>query len=66
MIRVDVEDYCQECLEFTPDVTSPIRIDSDDNKTPVFTDTVIQCKYRKRCANIVRYLKHRTESEASG
>lgn len=56
MIRVDVEEYCQQCLDFSPEVIKPIRVSASDGKV-TFTDTVIQCKYRKRCCGMMRYLK---------
>ena len=63
MIRVDVEEYCQSCLDFTPDVIKPIRT-TDGEST--LTDTIIQCKYRKRCAGIKRYLEQQAKGEAVG
>lgn len=55
MIRVDVEGYCQSCLDFSPDVAKPIRVTTSGGEI-TFTDTVIQCEYRKRCAGIKRFL----------
>ena len=72
MIRVDVEDYCHACLDFTPDVIKPERYSASTappDSTEVFvyyTDTVVQCKYRKRCAGIKRYLEQQTKGEVSG
>ena len=64
MIRIDVEGYCHNCLDFEADVTKPVR-DIHDN---VWSDTVIQCEYRKRCAGIRRYLEQQSkyETEAVG
>ena len=64
MIRIDVEGYCHNCLDFESDVTKPVR-NIDDN---TWSDTVIQCKYRKRCSGIKRYLEHQLagETEAVG
>ena len=63
MIRIDVEGYCHGCLDFEADVTKPARITDD-----TWSDTVIQCKYRKRCSGIKRYLetKVKDETEAVG
>ncbi len=55
MIRVDVEDYCQQCLDFTPDVAPAVRTYEDGTMSQ--TDTVIRCQYRRRCAGIKRYLE---------
>ena len=64
MIRIDVEGYCQACLDFEPDVVKPVR----NLDTNTWSDTVVQCKYRKRCAGIRRYLEQnmREETEAVG
>lgn len=55
MIRVEVEEYCQHCLDFTPDVTKPERCYVGVDEV-FFGDTIIRCEYRKRCAGIKRYL----------
>lgn len=64
MIRIDVEGYCHNCLDFEADVTKPVR-DLHDN---AWSDTVVQCEYRKRCASIRRYLEQQSkyETEAVG
>ena len=66
MIRVDVEDYCQNCLVFHPDVTPPTRVlwSADKDDTGV-SDTVIKCTYRKRCAGIKRYLENQAKNEVN-
>lgn len=65
MIRIDVEDYCHSCCDFSPDVTPPTRLFSE-NMTVTQTDTVVQCKYRRRCEAIKRYLDQQMKGEASG
>lgn len=67
MIKVDVEGYCQACLDFTPDVVKPQRIFAVGNGEPIdLTDTIIQCKYRKRCEAITRYLDRQMKGEVLG
>ena len=58
MIKLDVEGYCQQCLDFSPEVTRPERVTDVTGKFIGYSDTVIQCKYRKRCSGIKRYLEH--------
>lgn len=65
MIRIYVEDYCQSCMEFAPDVTPPQRSFSD-NGAVIQTDTIIQCKHRRRCEAIKRYLDQQMKGEVSG
>lgn len=64
MIRVDVEDYCQNCLDFNPDVSKAERVTLGDEAS--YTDTIIRCKYRKRCCGIRRFLEHQMKEEVSG
>lgn len=66
MIRVDVENYCQSCLDFQSDVVRPIRAYREGNGEAYWTDTIVQCEHRKRCANIKRYLEQQTKGEACG
>ena len=65
MIRVDVEDYCQSCMDFSPDIIPPQRSFSD-NGVVKQTDTIIQCKRRKRCETMIRFLEQQLKGEVSG
>lgn len=60
MIRVEVEEYCNHCLDFSPDVTNAERVCIGDGEV-VVGDTIIRCKYRKRCGAITRFLKKQLE-----
>lgn len=64
MIKVEVEDYCQECLDFTPDLIKPERIRTEGGQL-MYTDTIVQCKYHKRCAGVARYLQSQIKGEVS-
>lgn len=56
MIRIDIQEYCHECVDFKPDVERPVRMFGDDNAV-IQTDTVVRCEYRGRCEAIRRYLE---------
>ena len=63
-IRIEVKEYCADCLDFEADVTSPERTSlyGSDSSEPVAvyqTDTIVRCKYAKRCEGIKRYLEKR-------
>lgn len=62
MIRLEVEGYCQSCLDFEPDVTKPTRVIPIDGEC-FFTNTIVQCTNRKRCAGIRRYLEQQLKAE---
>lgn len=52
-IELQVEDYCQKCPDFEPDVTKLLA--TGLGKEPI--TTTITCKRKRRCAGLVRYLK---------
>lgn len=56
MIQIDVRPYCESCCDFTPDVEHPTKLYADF-EVYCQSDTIIRCKYRKRCENMVRYLQ---------
>jgi hypothetical protein len=60
MIRVEVQDYCQSCLEFEPDVENPTLLYAAFEVIEQ-TDTVIRCKHRTRCENIKRHIDKEKE-----
>lgn len=63
MIRVDVKDYCSECLDFQPNVERPEKFYNDMTMI-VITDTIIRCQNRKRCECIRQYLERRCTDDA--
>lgn len=60
MIRIEVEEYCHSCLDFSPDVKKPVR----DISNNTWSDTIIQCEYHKRCSGIKRFLEIQMKNEA--
>lgn len=62
MIRLVIEEYCQSCLDFTPDVAKPQR-SVDATGQWGYTDTIVTCEHCKRCAAIRRYLEQQMKGE---
>ena len=62
MIKLDVKDYCQWCMVFSPDVTMPTKYYGSGEEI-IVGDTIVQCEYRKRCEAIRRYLEHQMKTE---
>lgn len=60
MIKIEVADYCNDCMDFDPDVERPQKVYSF-NEELIISDTVVRCANRNRCRNIARYLKKKTE-----
>ena len=61
MIRLEVQPYCQDCLNFEPSVTRPMRIPGVDDPAAL-TDTIVRCEWAKRCANIQKYLESKMKN----
>ena len=60
-IKLEVEDYCQECVDFSADVTGPARVHVPGQDDLILTDTIVRCEYRNRCRAIKRYLERKQE-----
>lgn len=56
-ITLKVQDYCADCFDFEPNVTKPQRAYDDNGEVFYQTDTLVECKYAKRCEAIKRYLR---------
>lgn len=65
MIRLSVEEYCHQCMDFVPDVTEPERAFAGGGEI-IQTDTIVQCEHRRRCEAIKKYLIRQAKEEAVG
>lgn len=54
MIELIVNDFCEDCPEFEPDVEKCV-IECGWGNT-LKHDTTIKCKHEDRCVNIVKYM----------
>ncbi len=60
MIKLMVEDYCQECKGFDPvAVTSILMNEGGDDATV----TQVCCRQRELCANVARRYKEKATTE---
>ena len=59
MIRLEVEDYCQNCIEFDPEkeVIAKQYMESKDEEYLTF----VICKNANKCRGLVRHLKKKME-----
>lgn len=57
MIRLNVFEYCQSCVEFSPRVVQRPEHLCTDNRSYFCGDTIVKCQYRFRCEAISNYLK---------
>lgn len=62
MIKLDIQPYCQNCLNFEADVESPERAYAGSDIV-YQTDTIVRCERRKYCENMKRYLEREMEKE---
>lgn len=59
MIKIEVEDYCHQCLEFEAQVRKPDIIYAGDKHYTTLGDTIVKCEHRERCHAIATELaKH--------
>ena len=66
MIELNAKEYCQDCLSFEPDIEPPQKMYAVDGSM-MQTNTIIRCKYYRRCESIKRYLeKANTSGECLG
>lgn len=56
MIKLDVENYCQECSDFKPEKETTTLYAGE---VPISHMTTVYCKYRDRCASIAKYLEEK-------
>ena len=64
MIKLDIPQYCQNCIEFEPEITqSPYQVNCDcfGGGSCLYGDTIIECEHRRRCEAIYNYLKGELE-----
>lgn len=60
MIKLNIEDYCQNCPDFEPKKEVMTYFSGDK---VIERHTTVYCKYKDRCASIARYLKEAAESK---
>lgn len=67
MIKLDVCEYCQNCVEFEPCVTArPDLIYVDNEPHGFIGDTIVKCKNFYKCEALYRYLKRSEENKNNG
>lgn len=64
MIKLDVCEYCQYCLEFEPVVMErPNYLFEDGARCGSIGDTIVQCENRFKCENLYNNLKKETNND---
>lgn len=54
-IKLEVREYCSNCMDFVADVERPFRLHGDNE--PIYqSDTIVRCKQRGKCEAIRRHL----------
>lgn len=65
MIKLVVPGYCKYCEDFEPIVTQrPERLLTDCGETFSYGDTIVECRYRRRCEAIYNHLKKEKNNES--
>ena len=60
MIKLDIDDYCHDCDAFKPTTIEK----QESTLNGYITHTVVVCKERRRCANMMRYLERKLKYDA--
>ena len=58
-ITLKVDDYCQECPEFEPDVHRQVIYGMDER----MFDTTIRCEHRGKCDRLIEYLEKKIKEK---
>ena len=59
MIKLEVEDYCQKCSEFEPQIDKYTISTINSFET---VDTFIYCEHRNRCKRIKEFIEDNKEN----
>ena len=62
MIRLDIQEYCDNCLDFSPAVDKPQKLFGSDGAV-VQSDTIVTCEHATRCEMIKRYLARKMKGD---
>lgn len=65
MIRLEVQDYCQECEHFLADVENT-RVLYGNDKIRFRTDTIIRCERRQLCARLQKEFEQMQKEKENG
>ena len=58
MIKIKVEEYCNDCPEFDPEAIKPQHIyDSSSNYVGILGPMLVVCKHRNKCRRFMEYLQ---------
>ena len=57
-IKLIIDEHCQDCSEFGPDIEKNVLFGDDYDNYEHYTTctTEIRCKHKTRCQSIMRYL----------
>lgn len=65
MIELDVRGYCQDCLEFEPQVVQrPRRLDSLSGNSIALGDTIVACEHLRHCEALYNHLKRKNDTDS--
>lgn len=62
MICLDVQEYCDNCSDFSPAVNKPHKVFRSDGSV-IQSDTIVTCEHATRCEMIKRYLARKMKGD---
>ena len=63
MIRLKIDEYCQDCPYFTADVHNPPYLVSDNGPYAYVGDTIVSCINKNICKHVAGYYRSKEESD---
>lgn len=57
MIKLEIEEYCQDCPQFEAEVENPVPLYAAGMIYEYVGDTTIRCEHRERCKNVYKHAK---------
>lgn len=66
MIRLELKDYCHDCVGFEAEVQSPVIYFTTGCEMAEQTDTIVRCKHHKRCRHVVEYVMDGYKEKENG
>lgn len=66
MIKLCVQDYCQECTNFEAEVTIAHKMYSTDGVPVAISDTIIRCEHAGLCARLQKEFERMSKEKENG
>lgn len=63
MIRLEVKDFCQNCVEFDPETTVSERSYCGMTRMEIEANTIVTCRNAQKCNRLYEFIKKENDKE---